>query len=191
MRGRGQDVVEELLTTVDYLRIMVGTVSDGREWLVSSDLIADPPWLLSIVWSTAAGWDTDDDTVAMSLFIQGYVYRIASTAIGSFVLSVHPENTAIALGGHRPNAPTGQRGVGGGRQGLGRAIPSADRRMPGPFVEAVHGSMQIGKALLWSNVGSSCAASFGAFVGPLAHDTERIRDLAEGFFATGRGELVG
>ena len=87
MRGRGQDVVEELLTTVDYLRIMVGTVSDGREWLVSSDLITGPPRLLSIVRSTAAGWDTDDDTVAMSLFVQGYAYRIASTGIGSFVLS--------------------------------------------------------------------------------------------------------
>ena len=54
---------------------------------MSSDLIADPPRLLSIVRSTAAGWDTDDDTLAMSLFVQGYAYRIALTAIGSFVLS--------------------------------------------------------------------------------------------------------
>ena len=45
----------------------------------------------------------------MSLFVQGYAFRIASLAIGRWllgdaVLDVWPASTSIALGRDRPNA---------------------------------------------------------------------------------------
>ncbi len=194
--NRGNEVVDELLATVDYLRITVGEGGEDRRWLACGDLIADPRLLREKARSTAAAWGADDMT-AMSLFAQGYVYRIASTAIGSFVLSgdvlsVHPESTAIALDRHRLNAVRLDRAVlvkaGGDPAVLHNVL--VDQHLE-PFVDAVHRSMPIGEALLWGNVGSSCAAAFGAFVRPLADDAERIRDLVEGFFATACDELAG
>lgn len=195
MRGRGRDVVKELLATVDYLRITVGTDGGNGRWLACEDLIADPSLLMEAVWPTGAVWGTDDDMVAMSLFVQGYVYRIASTAIGSFVLSgdvlsVRPEITEIALDRHRLNAV----------RLAGADLVEADGNLTvlhsvlidehlARFVDTAHRSMRIGEALLWGNVGSSCAAGFGAFVGPLPEASERIRDLVEGFFDTAREAL--
>ena len=194
MRCRDQDVVAELLLTVDYLRITVGTADDDRRWLACSDLITDPSLMLEMARSTVPAWGADA-MVAMSLFVQGYVFRVASTAIGSFVLSgdvlsVCPGSTAIALDRHRLNAVRLDRAelveAGGDLAVLHRVL--IDEHLA-PFVNAAHRSMRIGEALLWGNVGSSCAASFGAFVGRLSDDAERIRDLVEGFFATARGEL--
>ena len=194
MEDRGRKVVEELLSTIDYLQITVDT-GEGLQWLPCDDLVAHPPRLLEVGRSTAAGWGTDDDMVAMSLFVQGYVYRIASVAIGSFVLSgdvlsVRPETTAIALDQHRLNAVRLDRAelveADGDLAVLHRVL--IDEHLAS-FVDAVHRSMLIGEALLWGNVGSSCAASFGAFVGPLSDDAERISRLVEGFFATALGDL--
>lgn len=187
--------MRELLATVDYLRVTVGT--DGRKgrWLACEDLIADPALMMEIVRSTAAAWGTDDEMVAMSLFVQGYAYRIASTAIGSFVLSgdvlpVRPENTEIALDEHRLNAV---------RLASAELVEAEDDLTVlhrvlidehlAPFVATAHRSTRIGEALLWGNVGSSCAASFGAFVGPIPESAEQIRHLVEGFFDTARESL--
>lgn len=187
-------MVEELLATVDYLRITIGAAGEGRRWLACSDLIADPPRMLEISRSTAPAWGADD-MVAMSLFVQGYVFRIASVAIGSFVLSgdvlsVRPESTAVALEQHRICAVRLDRAAPVKAEGdpavLHRVL--IDEHLA-PFVDAAHRSMLIGEALLWGNVGSSCAASFGAFVEPLADQAERIRDSVEGFFAGARPEL--
>ncbi len=187
-------MVEELLATVDYLRIWVGRAGDGRRWLACDDLIGDPSLLLESVRSTAAAWGADD-MAAMSLFAQGYVFRIATVAIGSFVLSgdvlsIHPESTAIRLDQHRLNAVRLRRAelvaADGDLAVLHRML--IDEHLA-PFVDAAHRSMLIGRALLWGNVGSSCAASFGAFVGSIADQAERIRHLVERFFATARHEL--
>lgn len=189
-------MVEELLSTVEHLRIAVGAEGRDREWLRCSDLMADPSLLLSTVRSTASGWGAADGMVAMSLFVQGYAYRIASVAIGSFVLSgdvlpVRPESTAIALDRHLLNAvrldDAEPVATGGDPVALRRVL--IDGHLA-PFVDAVHRSMLIGEALLWGNVGSSCAAGFGALVGPLADRAGRIRRLAEGFFAGARPELA-
>lgn len=194
VRDRGHDVVEKLLATVDYLRIAVGTAEDSRRWLACDHLIADPQHLFSVVRPTAGEWGSDD-MVAMSLFVQGYAFRIATAAIGSFVLSgdvlsVRPQSTSIGMEHHRLNAVRLDRAELVGAEGdfavLHRVL--IDEHLA-RFVEAVHRSMRIGEPLLWANVGSSCAASFGAFVGPLADRIERIRDMVEGFFATARGEL--
>ncbi len=73
-----------LLSTVDYLRVTVG--EPDREWLASSAMTSDPEQLAAVVRSTAADRGTDRGDVAMSLFVQGYAFRIASIAIGAWLL---------------------------------------------------------------------------------------------------------
>ncbi len=195
------DVIAELLAAVSYLRIAAvsagagGAAEEPREWLSCAELLARPERLTALTWGTKPARGTNDDTVALSLFMQGYAFRIASAAIGSFVLcgnalDVDPETTSLALGEYGPNA------VRLDRPSLVRADGDIAvlhdvlvERHLAPLVDACRRTGPIGDRLLWSNVASSCAASFGALVGPRADDRDRLRTLAERFFATARLEL--
>ena len=106
--------LDRVLGTVGYLRVTVGARPEGSDgpdggWLPCGPLVEDADHLLAVVRSTAPGRGVDRDDVAMSLFVQGYAFRIASVAIGTWLLDdvvvdVDPAITAIALGRHRPNA---------------------------------------------------------------------------------------
>ncbi len=196
-KGPARRVLDELTATVDYFRIETGGDSGGdRTWWSCEELLADPAALVGLVRSTASGRGTDDDGVAMSLFVQGYAYRIASTAIGSFVVSgdvvsVDPARTSVAIGRHRPNAvhldDAALVAACGDIAVLHRVL--VDGHLAA-LVDAAHTAARIGRPLLWANVGSSCAASFGAFVDPLAHEAQRLRDMVEAFFAAARAGLA-
>jgi len=125
------------------------------------------------------------------LFVQGYAFRIASIAIGGWlvgnaVIDVSPASTAIALGCGRPNAVHL------------REVELVDVDLHAhligehlaPLVETAHEACRVGAPLLWGNVGASCAASFGAFVDPRPDLRSEIRDRVESFFATARPELA-
>ncbi|MCY4194734.1 MAG: hypothetical protein OXF04_10660 [bacterium] len=196
-RDPAQRILDELTATVDYFRIQTSRDSGGeRTWFSCEELLADPAALVSLVRSTAPGRGTDDDAVAMSLFVQGYAYRIASTAIGSFVISgdvvsVDPAQTSVAIGRHRPNAVhLGEAALVAARGDLAVLHRVLVDGHLAALVDAAHTAVRIGRPLLWANVGSSCAASFGAFVDPLAHDAQRIRAMVEGFFVAARDELA-
>lgn len=196
MTADARAVIDEMLDTVSYLRVSTDEPDPEREWIRCSDLLDDPAELLAVVRSTAPGRGTDDDGVAMSLFVQGYAYRIASTAIGSFVmsgdvLSVEPADTSFALGRDRPNAvhldAAAIVAADGDLAVLHRELIDGHLER---FVEAAHDAVRIGRPLLWSNIASSCAASFGAFVGPLNGEAGRITGLVTDFFGSGRDELA-
>lgn len=188
-------VVERLTTAVPYLRVATEIVDDGPEWLACEPIVTAPTVLLDLVRSTAAGRGTDRDDVAMSLFVQGYAFRIASAAIGSWlvadqVLDVGASTTSIALGRHRPNALLLVEP---------RCLPTTDavrtlhdRLVDGhlaALVSNAHAACRVGEALLWGNVAASCAASFGAFMDPLADRQLEIRDRLTAFMAAARPEL--
>src|SRR4051794_26057760 len=99
-------IVDELTSTVDYLRISVGAAPG--EWLSCRELAADPDHLGHVVATTKLARGTDRDAVAPSLFVQGYAFRIATVAVGAWLLAdavidVAPATTSIALGRGRPN----------------------------------------------------------------------------------------
>lgn len=185
--------IEHILATVGYLRVTVGAGSaDDASWLASSGLVGDPEHLLRVVRDTAKGRGTDRDDVAMSLFVQGYAFRIASTAIGAWlvddvVLDVDPARTSVALGRHRPNAVhlDVARGVDAPDPLAGLHAVLVDSHLA-RLVGAAHDACRIGEQLLWGNVGAACASSFGAFMGPLPERHGDIRDRAEAFFAAAR-----
>jgi ferric iron reductase protein FhuF len=188
-------VVEQVTSTVSYLRVAVDTVADGPTWLACGPLVREPSALLDLVRSTAAGRGTDRDDVAMSLFVQGYAFRIASVAIGSWlvadrVLDVDPATTSIALGRDRPNAVLLRDA---------RCVDTADAVRTlhegvidghlSVLVATAHDACRVGAPLLWANVAASCAAAFGAFMNPLSDRRLEIRDRLGAFMAAAQPEL--
>ena len=185
--------VARLLATVDDLRITAGDDGDAADRLRCQPLVDDPAALLDLVRSTAAGRGTDRDDVATSLFVQGYAFRIASLAIGAWlvddvVIDVDPSITSVALGRHRPNAVhlDVARAAGDGLPAVHATLIEGHLAR---LVRTAHDACRVGEALLWSNVGAGVASAFGAFMGPLPERRAEIRDRAEAFLAAGRPEL--
>ena len=84
-------------------------VERSGRWLACERLVQDAGHLAAVVAGTRQARGTDRDDVATSLFVQGYAFRIATVAVGSWLLhdavvDVAPSTTAIALGRGRPNA---------------------------------------------------------------------------------------
>lgn len=132
----------------------------------------------------------------MSLFVQGYAFRIASLAIGTWfldglVLDADPSTTAIGLGRSRPNAV--RLDAASSLPARGDPLASLHQTLVeghlAPFVDNAHEAVRIGRPLLWSNIGAACASSFGAFMGPLADRRTDIRDRFQHFLAAARPEL--
>lgn len=189
------DALAEVCATVEYLRVTVGD-DDERAWWSCTELVDDPDALSALVRSTAAGRGTDRDDVAMSLFVQGYAFRIASIAVGAWlmddvVLDMAPTTTSIAFGRHRPNAV---------RLAEARSIEAPDPLLAlhhtlieghlAPLVHTAHRACRVGEPLLWGNIGAGCASSFGAFMEPLPERRLDIRARAEAFFGAARPELA-
>ncbi|MCY3563238.1 MAG: hypothetical protein F4Z41_10140 [Acidimicrobiia bacterium] len=160
--------------TVSYVRVTGRADADpATVWHRCSALVGDPSALMELVRSTAAGRGTDRDDIALSLFCQAYAFRVAATAIGSWlmsggaaVLDVSPANMSIALGRHRPNAVALDR-IAYSRHGIAEAL--FDRHLVA-FVANAHSAIEVGKRLLWGNMAAGCAAAFGAFHAVLGPD---------------------
>lgn len=195
-------IIDEVLATVDYLRITVGDTSD--RWVRCAPLLASPAALGAVIGPTKPHWRTDRDDVATSLFVQGYAFRIASVSIGAWVVSdavldVSPDNVSIALGRGGPNAvdlamvsepPPARAGAPARAPAPVEALHAAliDGHLAA-LVDTAHRSCRVGEALLWGNVAASCATAFAAFAAALPDRRVELGDRAERFFATARAEV--
>ena len=182
-----------MTSTVDYLRITIGT-PDGA-WLPCLPIVSEPASFASLMTSTKAALGTDRDDVATSLFVQGYVFRIATVAVGSWllldtVIAADPATTAISLGRGHANAvllePDSRMLPAGGIDDVHATL--IDGHLA-PLVATAHESTKVGAALLWGNVAASCAAAFGAFAGAPGARRGAIADRVVTFFARARPEL--
>lgn len=145
------------------------------------------------------------EDVAMSLLVQGYAFRVASLAIGSWLMTggcvdVSPANVSIRLGRGRPNEVLLGRAAWAAEPVGGDAYANlADLQSHligghlSHLVATARASIRIGERLLWSNIASACASSFGAFMRleqPPDHPHwARIRLTAEAFFESARSDL--
>ena len=188
------DVVTAVTGTVDYLRIPLGS-ADGM-WHRCDDLVRDADELGRLVASSRSGRGTDRDDVAVSLFVQGYAFRVASAAVGAWlvadsVLDVSPSNTSIGWGRSRPNAlllhdarlVTGDDPL----ATLHRVLVDEHLAL---LVDNARRVCRVGAPLLWGNVAASIASSFGAFMDPLPHRRADIGDRLRAFLGTARPELA-
>lgn len=193
----GGEALAHVMETVSYLRVAIGAEDEGTDWYRCKPLVSDPDALMSLARSTAAGRGTDQDRIALSLFVQGYSYRMASLAVGAFLLSevvveVPPEMTSIKIGRHRPNAVRFDEAAIAADHRDFKALhfELVDRHLA-PLLANSQAGLRIGSRLLWSNVGAACASAFGAFMNPLPERRGEIRELAQDFFASARPELRG
>lgn len=193
-------LLADVTATVSYLRVAARRDADASlDWLSCAELVSDPDRLLAVVRSTAAGRGTDRDDIAISLFVQAYAFRIASIAIGGWLLSesehtfdVRPANSAIALGRHRPNAVA----LNHVKFHHGSIHDALFQQHLAPLVAAAHEATadsdgeRVGEKMLWGNVGAGCAASFGAFHGNVA-DRDSVRAAVDRFWAEAPAEVAG
>jgi ferric iron reductase protein FhuF len=195
------EAVRRVGAAVSYLRVVTDATSGGR-WIGCEDLIDHPDGFLELVRSTRAGVGTDRDDVAMSLFVQGWAFRVASLAVGAWlldgvVLDVAPAQLAIAIGRDRPNAVLVRvpAAVATGAPGDPAALDALRGQLVdghlAPLVASARRACRVGERLLWSNAGSSCAVAFATFNAPLPDRRAEIRDRSEAFFAGARPELTG
>ena len=186
-------LIQQITRTVDYLRISINP--PPADWIRCEPLVADPHELADLVRGTREGRGTDRDDVAMSLFVQGYAFRIASLSIGAWVMGdtvidVAPAGVSVALGRHRPNAVAlDEARIVTGASTLATLHDSLIDGHLALLVANAHAACRVGEPLLWGNVAASCAASFGAFAMALGERGTDIRDRAQAFFDAARPEV--
>lgn len=189
------EIVDRLVATVPYLRISVGENREAIEWWSCETLVDDPEALMDLTRSTASGRGTNEDQVAISLFVQGYAFRIASVAIGGWLLDdavvdVAPTRTSIALGRSRPNAVHFDRlTVTTVEETLAAVHEQLVENHLARLVANAHRACRVGEALLWANVAAACASSFRAFDEKMTSGSCGSPGRVERFFSSGRPEL--
>ena len=193
---------------VSYLRVVTDEAGGGP-WLGCQDLLDDPDALLDVVRGTKDGIGTDRDDVAMSLFVQGYVFRVASLAIGAWllddvVLDVAPSRLAVAIARSRPNAvrsddpqlvEVGEHGDVDRASPYG-AVPTCSSSSIDGHLAPLVATAPAGPAGSASGCSGRTSARRArrrsARSSPRFPDRRtEIRDRAEAFFAAARPELAG
>jgi len=207
--------LDAVTAAADYLRVSTRDLAaDVDDWLPSASLVGDPRFLYDTMRAAMDGRGVERDDIGMSLIVQGYAFRIASVTIGTWLaagrcVDTSPGNVSIRFGGNRPYAVLldAARWAAGpapddeqDRDGDGRAarLAALHRHLVddhlAPLVDTARAACRVGSRMLWSNVASSCAESFGVFMhlgGPPDHERwARLRDTTDAFFATARPELA-
>ncbi len=165
-------------------------VPDDGTMMSSAELIDDPEWLKLIITSTGHVLGTDDLTVATSLFIQSYSYRVLALAIACATTSgVVPNSSASAMAIGLKSGRVSYLGY-TTADALVLAEPHVDLavalREPSrlsallvylerhafdghlvPLIDATRSTVRIGERLLWGNVAASLAIAFRTMEGCL------------------------
>jgi ferric iron reductase protein FhuF len=192
---------------VSYIRVSVRELTAAsEEWMPGAGLVHDADVLYDTMRTTMDARGIDRDDIGMSLIVQGYAFRIASVAIGTWLVSggcvdVSPDNVSIQFGRNRPNAvllDEARWAVEPSLVGRPEAVSQLHEHLIdghlAPMVDTARRRCRVGSRLLWSNIATSCASAFGAFMGvDLPEPRQRwivIRDAANEFFAAARPELA-
>jgi siderophore-iron reductase FhuF len=195
MRSNAEVVINQVVDTIEHLRVSAGPLDD-EGWLSCRELVDEPESLRRIIRSVGEARQPGRDDMTMSIFAQGYAYRVASVAIGAWLLEgvaldVRPENMAITLKEGRPRAVRfAQYAIVEDKPDLAALHEVMTDSHLSPMVHNARRAMRIGERLLWANIGAACAASFGAFMVPLPQRHAHIRDAVLAFFAAARPELA-
>lgn len=194
------DALTEVSRLVDYIRITIGAAAADAAWVAAGPLVREPDVLYEAMRTTMDGRGIERDDIGMSLLVQGYAFRIASVSVGSWlvgggVVDVSPANVEIQFSRHRPNAVRldHARWI-GAPSGPDLDWAALHRHLVDEhlavIIDTARRACRVGARMLWSNVASSCASSFGAFMAPMHDRAVWVRAMAQQFFATARGELA-
>ena len=168
MTARLDEVLAAVGSRVDHLRASFGEPAQaGTRWhdcdaISTEDLVA----AIDEGAADAAG----DRTVAASLLVQSYAYRVAAVSLAAFALglpwpSPAAADTSVRIAGGRARALR-FRSCALGRAGDAQALAAAalDAHLA-PLISTARSSQRLGERLLWADVAASCAAAFRAVDG--------------------------
>jgi len=153
------EVFRTVARRVPYL--LVSDVGDGDDWVSCAALVADPAM---VIRHTKAEFETDDDTVAASLFAEAYAFRVAGVALAAYALDlpvpdVSPEAVAVTVDKPRPAAVAYLTAELRSTTADQLAVDLVGAHFA-PFVAAVRDTFAVGERLLWGNVAAACAVAF-------------------------------
>jgi len=178
------DVLRIVAARVAYLA--ASTSVEGPDWVGCDVLVGDPVRLGAVVRGTAAGFGTDDEAVAASLFTEAYAFRVAAVALAAYALGlpvpdIAPASVAVRIDKPRPSAAAylNPDTCEPDAHALAAALIGAHLR---PFVDSVHRQFRVGERNLWGNVAAACAVVFRA-IESSGVDRAVVRRRATVFFA--------
>ena len=181
------EVLRAVAHRVPYLQASIAT--EGDEWIRGDALVSDRATLTAVVRAAMAGFETDDEAVAASLFCEAYAFRVAGVVLAAYALDlpvpgIAPAATAVRVDKPRPPAVAylGSEVRMLSARELASEVIGAHLA---PFVESVHAEFRVGERLLSGNVAAACAVAFravesSAVLGARA-DRARVRDRAHAF----------
>jgi ferric iron reductase protein FhuF len=167
--GDPAELLSAVTDHVPHLRWRIATPNAGLlpGELACDRLAADPDALAHAVALSADGRGSDDPQVLASLWWQGYAYRVAGTALASWLLTgrapdVRAASLAVGIARSRPSSVTF---LAGGDPPTADAGTLCDWLFAG-HLDAVAGSLRrrhaLGTQLVWGNVAAACASGAGA-----------------------------
>ncbi len=195
------DVLTQVEATVGYLRCSTTTVPgttaglEPVEWLSCAELIAEPRRLADVIRSTMPGRGTHQESVAVSLFVQSYAFRIGALVLAPYALglpvpSCSPAHTFVRLTRHRPGGVAVTDPAVNDRS-VDQLVGALLGQHLAPLIASTSSVVTIGRRLLWGNVAASCATVFRAIEGADGVDAVAVRRRAEAFLAAADSWLKG
>jgi hypothetical protein len=186
------EVLRAVADRVPYLQASVAT--NGDDWIRGDALVFDRATLSATVRATMAGFETDDEAVAASLFCEAYAFRVAGVVLAAYALDlpvpdIAPAATAVRVDKPRPSAVAylgPEVRIRSARE-LASDVIGAHLA---PFAESVHAGFRVGDRLLLGNIAAACAVAFRAVESSAVRgaraDRTRVRERADGFFVACR-----
>lgn len=198
--------VSERLT---YLRAGVGDVVTRRpgrdlaagDVVAADELVGQPDQLIELIRHCGAQLGTDDDTVATSLFVQSYAYRVLTLAYACVTTSsLLPDSSAsdVAVSLTRGRVSTLHYRRGGALAWADpqrdpaelfrdealvaevhhRVVTSIIDEHLGSLIETCRSRVRIGVRLLWGNVAASQAVALSTMEGLCGEWVQRFGEFA-------------
>lgn len=163
---------------VSYLRIALAAPAD-EGWLRSEDLLADPMTLVASIEATQAGRGAPDLAVAASLWFQAYAFRaalpvVAPYALGLPGLTADPAATHVRIARHRPAGVAITDPAVRVRTADEAAFELLSQHLS-PVIDAIAGSITVGRRLLWGNAAASIATVLRALDGTPTADRVAVQ----------------
>ncbi len=168
MTTRLEEVLAAVQARVDHLRASCGDPPQTEVGWHECDAIG--PQELAAAVDEGASHTAGDRTVAASLLVQSYAYRVAAVSLAAFALGLpwpSPAAEATSVRVHRGRAKAlrfRSDALGEAEDARGIAEAAFTSHLVG-FVSAARASQRLGKRLAWANVAASSAAAFRAVEG--------------------------
>ena len=168
MSARIDEVLAAVCSRVAHLRASLGEPPQSEAGWHDCDAISAAD--LETAIDEGAAHAAGDRTVAASLLVQSYAYRVAAVSLAAFALglpwpSPAATGTSVRISGGRAKSLRFRCDALGEASDARALAEAAFASHLAPLVSTARTSQRLGERLLWANVAASFAAAFRAVEG--------------------------